>query len=207
MSGGGQLNEAILSLLKSARWKVVIYTPDFNLPAEVRRAGSRWPWALGHRVMIVVGDRTAKDFFNPPGEPFRIIGLLPYLYEANLRRFTKAHRLAMTNGQLKVFLWLHGDNTFHLKGLFIDDDITLLTGNNLNPRAWNLDLENGLLKRDPKGLLKAQCQTARALILKHATRLVGYQGLETPRAYPPKVQQALKNRHTVRIDRLLKRLL
>jgi CDP-diacylglycerol---serine O-phosphatidyltransferase len=201
-----QLNETILALLKSARRKVVIYTPYFNLPAEVRRAVSR-QLALGRKVMIVVGDKTANDFFNPPSEPFRIIGLLPYLYEANLRRFTKAHRQAMADGRLKVCLWRHGDNTFHLKGLFIDDDITLLTGNNLNPRAWNLDLENGLLIRDPKGLLKAQRQTERALILKHATRLASYQDLETPRAYPPKVQQALKNMHAVRIDRLLNRLL
>jgi len=135
------------------------------------------------------------------------MGLRPYLYEANLRRFTKAHRQAMADGRLKVCLWRHGDNTFHLKGLFIDDDLTLLTGNNLNPRAWNLDLENGLLIRDPKGLLKAQRQTEKALILKHATRLASYQDLETPRAYPPKVQQALKNMHAVRIDRLLNRLL
>jgi CDP-diacylglycerol--serine O-phosphatidyltransferase len=33
--------------------------------------------------------------------------------------------------------------------LFVDDDVAVLTGNNLNPRAWALDLENGLLLRDP----------------------------------------------------------
>jgi CDP-diacylglycerol---serine O-phosphatidyltransferase len=206
LGADSQLNETILSLVKSAQRKVVIYTPYFNLPTGVRRALSR-QLAQGRKVMIVVGDKRANDFFIPPGEPFKVIGLLPYLYESNLRHFTKTHRQAMADGRLKVFLWRHEDNTFHLKGLFIDDDTALLTGNNLNPRAWNLDLENGLLIRDPKGLLKDKRQREGASILKHATRLASYQELETPSAYPPKVQRALKNMHRVRIDRLLNRLL
>ena len=206
LGAGSQLNETILAMVKSAQRKLVIYTPYFNLPGDVRRAVSR-QLARGREVMIVLGDKLANDFFIPPSEPFKVIGLLPYLYEANLRRFARAQRQAMADGRLRVFLWRHGDNTFHLKGLFIDDELTLLTGNNLNPRAWNLDLENGLLIRDPKGLLKDKHERERALILRHATRLTSFQDLETPSAYPPKVQQALKNLHSVRIDRLLNRLL
>ncbi len=206
LGAGSQLNETILAMVKSAQRKLVIYTPYFNLPGDVRRAVSR-QLARGREVVIVLGDKLANDFFIPPSEPFKVIGLLPYLYEANLRRFARAQRQAMADGRLQVFLWRHRDNTFHLKGLFIDDELTLLTGNNLNPRAWNLDLENGLLIRDPKGLLKDKHERERALILQHATRLTSFQDLETPSAYPPKVQQALKNLHSVRIDRLLNRLL
>jgi CDP-diacylglycerol--serine O-phosphatidyltransferase len=206
LGAGNQLNETILAMVKSAQRKVVIYTPYFNLPGEVRRAVSR-QLSLGREVTIVVGDKTANDFFIPPSEPFKVIGLLPYLYEANLRRFTKAHRQAMAEGRLKVFLWHHGDNTFHLKGLFVDDKVAVVTGNNLNPRAWHLDLENGLVIQDPRGLLRRQHAQERASILKHATRLGSHLDLETPSAYPPKVQKALKPMNRARIDRLLNRLL
>jgi CDP-diacylglycerol--serine O-phosphatidyltransferase len=200
------LNGTILTLLKSTQKKLVLYTPYFNLPDDLRRALTR-QLARGREVLIVVGDKTANDFYIPPSEPFRLIGLLPYLYETNLRRFAKAQRRAMADGRLQIFLWRHADNTFHLKGLFVDDDTALVTGNNLNPRAWHLDLENGLLIRDPKGLLKAKHARERASILKHTTRLASFQELETPSAYPPKVRQALKRMTSVRIDRLLNRLL
>ena len=71
----------------------------------------------------------------------------------------------------------------------------------------SLDLENGLLLRDPRGLLKAKHERERASILKHTTRLASFQELETPSAYPPKVRQALKRMNSVRMDRLLNRLL
>ncbi len=201
-----QLNDTILALVQSAQQKLVLYTPYFNLLGELRRAVIR-QLARGREVVIVVGDKTANDFYLPPSEPFRVIGLLPYLYETNLRRFAKAQRRAMLDGRLQIFLWRHADNTFHLKGLFVDDVAALVTGNNLNPRAWHLDLENGLLIRDPMGLLKAKHARERVAILKHATRLASFQELETPGAYPPKVQQALKRMNSVRIDRLLNRLL
>ena len=41
----------------------------------------------GKKVEIIVGDKTANDFYIPEDEPFKIIGALPYLYEINLRRF------------------------------------------------------------------------------------------------------------------------
>jgi CDP-diacylglycerol--serine O-phosphatidyltransferase len=206
LGADSQLNGTILALVKSAQKKLVLYTPYFNLPGDLRRALTR-QLAQGREVMIVVGDKMANDFYIPPSEPFKVIGLLPYLYESNLRRFAKAQRQAMADGRLQIFLWRHGDNTFHLKGLFVDDAAALITGNNLNPRAWHLDLENGLLLRDPKGVLKAKHARERASILKHATRLASFQELDTPGAYPPKVQQALKRMNSVRIDRLLNRLL
>ncbi|HEX7552377.1 MAG TPA: CDP-diacylglycerol--serine O-phosphatidyltransferase [Geothrix sp.] len=206
LGADSQLNGTILALVKSAQKKLVLYTPYFNLPGDLRRALTR-QLAQGRKVVIVVGDKTANDFYIPPSEPFKVIGLLPYLYESNLRLFAKAQRRAIADGQLQIFLWRHADNTFHLKGLFVDDAAALVTGNNLNPRAWHLDLENGLLLRDPKGLLKAKHARERASILKHASRLTSFQELDTPGAYPPKVQQALKRMNSVRIDRLLNRLL
>jgi CDP-diacylglycerol--serine O-phosphatidyltransferase len=200
------LNEALLDLVKSAQHSLVIYTPYFNLPGSLRRAVSR-QLAQGREVTIVVGDKTASDFFVPPAEPFRIISLLPYLYEANLRRFTKTHKKAMAEGRLQVYLWKDGDNTFHLKGLFVDHEVSVVTGNNLNPRAWNLDLENGLVLRDPEGLLREKHQRERAAILAHTTRLGSFQDLETPSAYPIKVQKALKQMSRTRLDRLVNRLL
>jgi CDP-diacylglycerol---serine O-phosphatidyltransferase len=206
LGAANHLNETLLALVRSAQKRLVIYTPYFNLPGTLRRAVSR-QLALGREVMIVVGDKSANDFFIPPSEPFKVIGLLPYLYEANLRRFVKTHRQAMLDGRLQVFLWRHADNTFHLKGLFIDENVAVVTGNNLNPRAWNLDLENGLLIRDPGGLLKGEHAREQASILQHATRLASFQDLETPSAYPPQVRKALKHMNRARIDRLLNRLL
>ncbi|MBE8568159.1 CDP-diacylglycerol--serine O-phosphatidyltransferase, partial [Vibrio sp. OPT46] len=49
---------------------------------------------------------------------------------------------------LSIHLWKHDNNSFHLKGIWVDKRYMLLTGNNLNPRAWSLDLENGLLIQD-----------------------------------------------------------
>ena len=200
------LNQTLLALMKSTQHSLVIYTPYFNLPGILRRAVSRL-LAQGREVTIVVGDKTANDFYIPPTEPFRVIGLLPYLYEANLRRFTRAQRLAMADGRLRVHLWKDGDNTFHLKGLFVDEDIAVVTGHNLNPRAWNLDLENGLVLRDPEGMLREQHQRERAAILAHTTKLTSFLDLDTPSAYPAKVQKALKQMSRTRIDRLVNRLL
>lgn len=47
-----------------------------------------------------------------------------------------------------VRLWKDDDNTYHLKGMWVDDKWMLLTGNNLNPRARRLDLENAILIHD-----------------------------------------------------------
>ena len=63
-------------------------------------------------------------------------GALPYLYESNLRRFCEKFDAYIKNGHLTVRLWKDGDNTYHLKGVWVDNQYILLTGNNLNPRAW-----------------------------------------------------------------------
>lgn len=200
------LNAAMLALLRSAQREVVLLTPYFNLPKPVRVAIGQ-ALRRGCRVDIMVGDKTASDFYIPPAQPFRTIGLLPYLYENNLRRYMRAHRRHLESGQLVVRLWRDGDNSYHLKGLFVDDEYALLTGHNLNPRAWALDLENALLLRDPGHRLLAQHRAERAVLHRHAVTVADYHQLESLRRYPPEVRRLLRRLSRVRLDRLANRLL
>jgi CDP-diacylglycerol--serine O-phosphatidyltransferase len=200
------LNEALLTLLRGVRERVIVLTPYFNLPRPVRMVLGQL-LRRGCRIDIMVGDKTANDFYIPPGQPFRTIGLLPYLYENNLRRFARAHRRQIDSGQLNLHLWRDGDNSYHLKGLFIDDDVAVLTGNNLNPRAWALDLENGLVLRDPAHLLQAKHEAEWTALRRHATRLADYHALESPRRYPAEVRKLLRRLNHTRLDRLVNRLL
>ncbi len=200
------LDAMLLALLRDTRERVILLTPYFNLPRPVRQVLGQL-LRRGCSIDIMVGDKTASDFFIPPDQPFTTIGLLPYLYENNLRRFARAHRRHVDAGQLNLYLWRDGDNSYHLKGLFVDDDVAILTGHNLNPRAWSLDLENALLLRDPAGLLQAQHRAEWVALRRHATRLSDYRALESPRNYPPEVRKLLKRLKRTQLDRLLNRLL
>lgn len=204
--GENALNDTLLALLRAARERVILLTPYFNLPRPVRAAIGQL-LRRGCRLDIMVGDKTANDFYIPPGQPFSRIGLLPYLYESNLRRFARSHQGAIDSGQLNLWLWRDGDNSYHLKGLFVDEDWAVLTGNNLNPRAWALDLENGLLLRDPSRQLHQQHEAEWQALRRHATRLDHYHDLQGARSYPPEVRKMLKRLRRVRLDRLIGRLL
>ena len=201
-----ELNRVLLQLVLQAQERLVLFTPYFNLPGPLQRA-LRHKIRTGCHVTIVLGDKTANDFYIPPEEPFKTIGALPYLYETNLRRFCKAHQKAIDAGTLAVHIWKDGNNTFHLKGLLADDDRALLTGNNLNPRAWRLDLENGLLLHDPHRRLIAQHQVELERILAHTTRLQRFDALETVDRYPAPAQRLIKRLARVRADRLINQML
>jgi CDP-diacylglycerol--serine O-phosphatidyltransferase len=200
------LDTALLDLLRHARGHVILLTPYFNLPRPVRTVLGQL-LRRGCRIDIMVGDKTANDFYIPPGEPFKTIGLLPYLYENNLRRFARDRVRQIASGQLNIHLWRDGGNSYHLKGLFVDDDVTVLTGHNLNPRAWALDLENALVLHDPAHLLHARHQAEWAALRLHATRLADYRVLESPRQYPAEVRRNLKRLNRTRLDRLVNRWL
>jgi CDP-diacylglycerol--serine O-phosphatidyltransferase len=201
-----ELNRTIVDLIRQAKTRLVVFSPYFNLPGPVRRAlDSRLK--DGCRVMIVLGDKIANDFYIPPDEPFKTIGAVPYLYEANLRRFCKTRQGFIDAGQLEVRLWRHGDNSFHLKGLLIDDHYALLTGNNINPRAWRLDLENGLLIRDPNKLLIGLHHAELERILEHTQRLPSHEALDAVETYPAPVQRLIKRLARVRADRLVNQVL
>ncbi len=201
-----ELNRTIVTLIREARERLTLFTPYFNLPGPVTRAIDAQLRA-GCHVTIVIGDKTANDFYIPPDEPFKAIGALPYLYEANLRRFCKARQTAIDEQRLNVFLWRHDDNTFHLKGLLVDDRYTLLTGNNINPRAWRLDLENGLLIHDPDALLREKHAAELGRILAHAQRLDSAEALEPVDNYPEAAQRLIKRLARVRADRLVNQVL
>lgn len=200
------LNAVVLDLLAEARERVVLLTPYFNLPRPVRVAVGH-ALRRGCRIDIMVGDKTANDFYIPPERPFTTIGVLPYLYENNLRRYARAHARQIESGQLNLWLWRDGDNTYHLKGVLVDDHTALLTGHNLNPRAWSLDLENGLLLRDPEHQLQPMHEAEWIALRRHATRLTDYRALQSQRQYPPDVRRLLRRMSRVRLDRLVNWLL
>lgn len=209
LSGLGKnnlLNRSLCQLLAAAQKKITICTPYFNFPRPVIREVNR-ALKRGVEIHIIVGDKTANDFYIPPEQTYKAIGCLPYLYEVNLRRFVKKHQAEISSTALQVHLWKDGDNTYHLKGVWIDDRYTLVTGNNLNPRAFSLDLENALLFTDPRGELLAQRQIELDSIMQHTKTLQHYRDLENLKDYPDKVRQLLQRLSRVRLDHLAYRVL
>lgn len=200
------LNKAICQLLAASKTQIIICTPYFNFPRAVTREVNR-ALKRGVSVDIIVGDKVANDFFIPPEQPFKVISALPYLYEVNLRRFAKAHQLDIQKNQLRLRLWKDGENTYHLKGLWIDQCYALMTGNNLNPRAFRLDLENALLIHDPRQELLAQRNAELASIVEHTTLISDYRSLEKVKDYPEPVRKLLTRLSTIRLDRLAYRVL
>ncbi|WED23330.1 CDP-diacylglycerol--serine O-phosphatidyltransferase [Vibrio sp. JC009] len=200
------LNQKINQLLANAKDEIFICTPYFNFPKsvakEIKKALKR-----GVKVTLVVGDKTANDFYIPPEEEFRTIAGLPYLYELNLRRFAKVNESNIANRKLSIHLWKHDNNSFHLKGIWIDKKYMLLTGNNLNPRAWSLDLENGLLIQDHQHLLTEKFEQEAENILTHSKLVGSYRLLDKLDTYPREVQKLIKRITRVKADRVLKRIL
>lgn len=201
-----KLNQTINHLIAEAKEEVFICTPYFNFPKsigkEVKKALKR-----GVKVTIVVGDKTANDFFISPEEDFKTIGGLPYLYEVNLRSFAKANEAHIASRNLSIHLWKHEENSFHLKGLWIDKRYMLLTGNNLNPRAWKLDLENGILIQDHHQHLVAKFSSEVDNILQHTQLICTYRQLDKVEHYPDTVQKLIKKVTRVKADRVLKQIL
>ncbi|WP_397452397.1 CDP-diacylglycerol--serine O-phosphatidyltransferase [Pseudomonas sp. NA-150] len=200
------LNRTICELIAASQTQLTLCTPYFNLPVVVIREINR-ALKRGVKIDIIIGDKTANDFFISPDEPFKVISALPYLYEISLRRFARKHQLAIHKHQLNLHLWKDGDNTFHLKGLWADERYTLLTGNNLNPRAFQLDLENALLIDDPKGEWTAQRDAEVPKLMRNTLRVGKYDELDTLREYPLAVSTFLRRVSRVRIERLLYRIL
>ncbi len=200
------LNKTIHHLMCCTDARLTLCTPYFNMPALlVRNIISLL--RQGKQVEIIVGDKTANDFFIPPTEPFKIIGALPYLYEINLRRFLSRLQRYVDNGQLVVRLWKDGENSYHLKGMWVDEKWQLLTGNNLNPRAWRLDLENALLIHDPNRAMSSQRAKELSLIRTHTTVVTHFTQLESIADYPVKVRKLIRRLRRIRIDRLISRIL
>ena len=186
--------------------ELVLYTPYFNFPAPLMRSLRRL-LKQGKQVTIVVGDKTANDFYVPPSEPFSKIGALPYLYETILHKFVKTQKRHIDNGNLNVYLWKHDSNSFHLKGICSDRKVHLLSGHNLNPRAWGLDVENGILIEDPQQTIMQDIDNEKQEILQHCRRLTGPDDLETMDDYPQAVKKLLGQAKRVKVDFIIKRFI
>lgn len=203
---GNVLNRTIEDLFQLVEEKLTICTPYFNFPRTLQQK-IRQLLHKGKKIEIIVGDKVANDFYIPPEQPFKMAGALPYLYENNLRRFSKKFQREMEQGQLIIRTWKDGVNTYHLKGVWVDDNYILLTGNNLNPRAWRLDAENGLFIHDPKQQLLPQVIQELAYIRQHTTLLQHYTELEEMAQYPAPVQKFLKKFARIKADKLVKMIL
>jgi CDP-diacylglycerol--serine O-phosphatidyltransferase len=200
------LNRLIKNLFDTTEQELVLYTPYFNFPAPLMRSLRRL-LKQGKQVTIVVGDKTANDFYLPPSEPFSKIGALPYLYETILHKFVKSQKRHIDNGNLNVYLWKHESNSFHLKGICADRQRHLLSGHNLNPRAWGLDIENGILIEDPQQSIMQAIDNEKQEILKHCRRLTGPNDLETVENYPQPVKKLLGQAKRVKVDFIIKRFI
>ncbi|MGY5451214.1 CDP-diacylglycerol--serine O-phosphatidyltransferase [Agarivorans sp. MS3-6] len=200
------LNKTIRQLVASASQQLIICTPYFNPPRSLSREISK-ALKRGVNVKLIVGDKTASDFYSEPDQPFKVIHALPYLYEVTLRHFVKRKKSFLESGLLSVNVWRHENNSFHLKGIWVDQQYALLTGNNLNPRAWKLDLENGLLLHDQQGLLKDVHQQELNNILQHTRQVSAVSDIEGLNSYPAPVKRLLKRIARLNADSLLKQIL
>lgn len=198
-----KLNKVIRAIFNSTEKELVLFTPYFNLPTVLARDIASL--LKRHvKITIVIGDKTANDFYIPEDQPFKAIAALPYLYECNLREFAKKHHTAILQGDLKLHLWKHEANSFHLKGIYSDHRFSLLTGHNLNPRAWRLDLENALLIDDPEQALAKLMDDELTNILKH-TRLIGdYKEIDALSEYPEKIKKLISRLRRIKADKIVK---
>ncbi len=200
------LNKTIQHLMRSATQQIIICTPYFNLPAVLLK-NIIYLLRQGKQVEMILGDKTANDFYIPEDQPFKIVGALPYLYEVNLYHFLRRLQYYLNNRQLIVRLWKDRENSYHAKGIWIDSDWQLITGNNFNLRAWRLDLENAILIHDPLQQLHEQRQEELACIRTHTQIITHYLELQTIKQYPVKVRKIITQLRRVRIDRLINRIL
>lgn len=200
------LSKTLCDLIAETRHQLTLCTPYFNMPLVVKREINR-ALKRGVKVDIIIGDKTANDFFIPPQEPFKVISALPYLYEISLRRFLQKNQNAVARHDLNIHLWKDGDNTFHLKGLWSDERYTLLTGNNLNPRAFQLDLENAVLIDDPRGEWLKPRAAEIEWLMRNTHRVGKFDELDTLSEYPIGVRTFLRRVSRVRVERLLYRIL
>jgi len=193
-------------LVQKTERSLLIFTPYFNLPKALTRDVIK-ALKRGVKISIIIGDKTANDFYEVDQDKFSTINGIPYLYEILLVRFVKKWQRFIDNGQLEINLWKDGENSFHLKGMVVDERFHLITGSNLNPRAWALDLENGLLLDDHSGQMMSSVKEELKTIHQHTHIVKNHLQLERFKDYPIKPQKLLKRLRVTQIDRLLKRLL
>lgn len=201
-----ELNTVIRKTVKNTQKKLIVLTPYFNLPPVLARDVVN-ALKRGVNITLIVGDKKANDFYIADESEFSTIGIVPYIYEMLLKRFVKRNQAFINNGLLNIHLWQHEDNSFHLKGIISDERYHLLTGSNLNPRAWALDLENGLLLDDPSQGLMTKVAPELGAIMEHTQKIEHFSELQAVSDYPKKPKKLLNKIRFAQIDRILKRFL
>jgi len=201
-----KLNQTIHQLVVTTEKQVVIFTPYFNFPAKIYKA-LRVLLKKNKKVTIIVGDKTANDFYIPESEEFNKVGILPYIYETSLRRFIQSNQKFIDTELLDVCLWQDDGNSFHLKGISSDQKNYLITGHNINPRAWRLDIENGVLIQDSNQYLKDKFDSELEQILRNCKRVNHFEEIETPDDYRIEARKLLKSVKRAKLDSILNRLL
>lgn len=200
-----RLNKAIVSLIASAEKEITICTPYFNMPPVVARQVSKLV-KRGIKVTFVVGDRVANDFYIPEDQPFNKVGALPYLYERNLREYCEKNQKLIDSGKIEIRLWKDGMNTYHVKGIFVDDLRYLLTGNNINPRAWGLDIENGIIISDPNRKLAEKFDSERRHLLEKTTVIKHFTDIEAFEEVPERFRNYLKKYYRYKLHIVVKKM-
>lgn len=197
-----RLNKTIDNLILCTEKKLIICTPYFNLPNKLIRT-INYILKQNIDVEIIVCDKTCNDFFISNNKPFNMIGTIPYLYERNLFDFFNRLKHFIKIKKLTIRIWKKKENSFHLKGMWVDDKWILITGNNFNLRAWKLDLENGILIHDPLKLLLKKFNLELKLIRKHTKILENINDIESIDDYPVEVKNIFKKLKKIRIDKLI----
>lgn len=197
-----KLNKTIDNLILCTEKKLIICTPYFNLPKRLIRK-INYLLKQNINVEIIVCDKTCNDFFITNNKPFNVIGTIPYFYEINLFDFFNRLKSFIKNKKLIIRIWKKKENSFHLKGMWVDKKWILITGNNFNLRAWKLDLENGILIHDPLKLLVKKFNLELNLIRKNTKILKNINDLESIDDYPTEIQRIFKKLKKVRIDKLI----
>ena len=91
--------------------------------------------------------------------------------------------------------------------MYVDQNLALMTGNNLNPRAWALDLENGLIIHDPNHLLQEKFMHEQQHLLKHTTKILSVDDIDCFDNYPEDVKKLLRKVNRLRASIFIKKLL
>lgn len=200
------INQTIFEVITQAQEQILIYTPYFNFTKQLTKRLIE-ACKRGVKLRIILSDKVANDFYtDPEDQSYTSANSLPYLYELNLRKFLKNNQNLISEGKIEVFAWRHDNNSYHAKGLAIDNKFYIWTGSNLNERSFNIDAENALLVYDPYYLLKQRAEHEMQFMLQHCTKLTSYQQIEAQRDYPRRVKQTLRRARWFFIDKLAKKL-
>lgn len=200
------LNQCIFDAIAQAKEQIVIYTPYFNFTKRLTTKLMQ-RCKQGIKVTIIVSDKQANDFYTPPtSQNYTAANALPYLYEINLSKFTKKFQGLLNSGQLQIYCWSDNFNSYHCKGVIIDNQTYIFTGSNLNLRSFNVDTENALICYDPYQNLKKQFEAELEFMLANCRKLASYKDIETKAEYPQRVRKTLRNASILFLDKIAKRL-